>query len=245
MLTLAPVVDPHCGRSSESVLSFDVAGDQWTAPWGRHDAFGSAAYWVVQAARGGYDRSVDTMGQTGLMTEIAFCILGGYGVSAEAAAAAHHSVRHLIASRCTDAQTYEERLLAPSPETGRRYRFPRQRAARLAEAVRAHTENPPPAPPLELRDWLLALPGIGPKTAAWIVRTHTGSDEVAIIDIWLIRALTACGVFRETWDVRRDYGRFEEAFIQYASLGDVRASALDLCIWTQARTAGPSHLMSA
>jgi thermostable 8-oxoguanine DNA glycosylase len=245
MLNLTPTTDPHCGRSSDADLNFALADDTWTTTWGRHDAFGSPAYWIVQAARGHYDQSVDQMHDSGLMAEVAFCILGGYGVSAEAAASAHRAVAPLVAAGCSEADEYERYLLAPCPESGRRYRFPRQRASRLAGAVRAHTEHTPPVEPLELRDWLLALSGIGPKTASWIVRNYTGSDDVAIIDIWLIRALTACGVFQSNWDVRRDYFRYESAFLQYAALGEVRASALDLCIWSQARTAGPSHLLSA
>lgn len=46
------------------------------------------------------------------------------------------------------------------------------------------------------------------------------------------------GVFPSEWRVARDYARFETVFLQYAEAGDVRASALDLCIWAQALQVG-------
>ena len=45
-----------------------------------------------------------------------------------------------------------------------------------------------PQEPLSLREFLLQLHGIGYKTASWIVRNFTGSDDVAIVDIHLRRA---------------------------------------------------------
>ena len=245
ILALAPIADPHCGRLSDDLLHFEVGNEQWVTRWGRHDAFGSPAYWVGQAARGAYDASVGQFASGTLESEAAFCLLGGYGVSAESAAVAHRAVMPLVERGSVDAAEYEAVLAAPSAETGRRYRFPRQRAQRIAEAVQLFSTEVPPADPLALRAWLLRIPGIGPKTAAWIVRNRTGSDEVAIIDIWLIRSMTACGVFPGGWDVRRHYERFEAAFLQYARQGQVPASTLDLCIWTQARIAGAALNLTA
>ena len=85
------------------------------------------------------------------------------------------------------------------------------------------------------------LHGVGPKTAAWIVRNTTGSAQVAIIDIWVARALTSAGVFKPGWRVERHYDRFEEAFLQYAAHGRVAPGALDLCIWEEARTVGAGY----
>ena len=62
--------------------------------------------------------------------------------------------------------------------------------------------------PVALRDWLLAIPGIGPKTASWIVRNRTGSSAVAIIDVHILRAGTSAGSVQAT--ARRD-GRGEKA----------------------------------
>lgn len=244
-----PVRDPHCARSSDAYLTFEVAGSIWHVRWGRFDTFGSAAYWVDQTIRFGYEQRVPAKlhGPADLESEVVFCLLGGFGVRAEDAAEAHARVMPTIAtSRVVDAGSIEVLLRGRSAGgEGNSHRFPHQRAQRIAAAVQGMRNEPVPREPLSLRDRLLKLPGIGPKTAAWIVRNYAGSDEVAIIDIWLVRMLTWNGVFQRTWDVRRNYGFYETAFLSYAQQGNVRPAALDLCIWDQARRLGKGALPEA
>ena len=236
-VVLGAVVDPHCGRDSNTYVHFAVGRDEWGVQWGRFDAFGTAAYWVDQTVRGGYvDKIAALARRADLLSETLFCLLGGFGVTAESAQAAHRVVVALLESQPEPtAESIESLLQVPLPGGLGRYRFPRQRAARITNAVVRLQTDPPPHDPFMLREYLLSLNGIGPKTAAWIVRNVTGSAEVAIVDIWLIRALTKTGIFRPDWQVERHYGRFEEAFLRYAALGNVPPGALDLCIWEQAR----------
>lgn len=86
----------------------------------------------------------------------------------------------------------------------------------------------------------MKLPGIGPKTASWIVRNQTGSDEVAIIDIHVFRACVAAGIFDPNWKLPGDYWECERAFLRFAQLGQVSSAALDACIWAQMHELG-SH----
>ena len=245
-ITLGALTDPHCGRDSEDHIRLSVGSDDWKVQWGRFDAFGSAAYWVNQTLRGRYvDRVSAHARSTDLLSETVFCLLGGFGITAERAQAAHRVVSDLLETHPSpEAERVERALRSQMPDGLGRYRFPRQRAFRVADAVRRLRADSPPEEPLLLRDYLLGLNGIGPKTAAWIVRNITGSAEVAIIDIWLIRALTTTGVFRPEWRVDRHYGRFETAFLQYAAHGEVSPGALDLCIWEQARRVGESLFAS-
>ena len=242
-VTLGPVADPHCGRDSSDFLSFSVGRDEWEAPWGRFDAFGSAAYWVDQTVRGHYvDRVAALACGADVVSETLFCLLGGFGITAESARAAHSVVWGVLeADPAPTAERLEDALRRPLPGGLGRYRFPRQRAVRVADAASRLRVSPPPSEPTQLREYLLALNGIGPKTAAWIVRNVSGSAEVAIVDIWLVRALTQVGIFRPEWRVDQHYERFEAAFLQYAAHGRVPPGALDLCIWEQARRVGPSH----
>ena len=224
----------------QGCLRFSVGRQGWSVGWGRYDTFGTAAYWIDQVARGGYAARLTSHAQDAdLLSETLFCLLGGYGVTAESAQAAHGVITTLLAEHetCTAARV-EEALRQPLPGTGGRYRFPRQRAMRVAVAVNHLRHETPPRAPLMLRDYLMGLPGVGPKTAAWIVRNVTGSAQVAIVDIWLIRALTHIGIFDPDWRVDRHYDRFEAAFLQYASQGGVLPGALDLCIWEQSRRVG-------
>ena len=242
-LELGPIADPHCGRDSRDCLGFSVGRHKWEVPWGRFDAFGSAAYWVDQTVRGRYvDRMATLARGADVVSETLFCLLGGFGITAESAQAAHRVVLGVLkVDPAPDAERIEKALRQPLPGGLGRYRFPRQRAARVADAVGRLRASPPPGEPSLLREYLLGLSGIGPKTAAWVVRNVTGSAEVAIVDIWLIRALTQAGIFRPEWRVDRHYERFEAAFLQYAAHGRVSPGALDLCIWEQARRVGHSH----
>jgi N-glycosylase/DNA lyase len=216
-----------------TTLRLDVDGDVWECLWGRTDEWGSPAFWVEQTRRGNYeDRVDDAKADADLLSETVFCLLGGYGVTAEHARLAHQV---LMAQRWVSppsAAQVTSVLSRPLPD-GRRYRFPRQRGQRIAAAWSAVPHAP--EDPTELHEWLLDLNGVGPKTAAWIVRNFHGSDTVAIVDIWMVRALELCGVFRDSWRVDRDYASYQSAFHQYAQAGGVRPSALDMCIWEQAR----------
>lgn len=240
---LDPVCDPHCGRNTYDRIGFTVRGESWDVKWGSYDVFGTAAFWVDQTVRGRYaDRVAAMASRADIESEIVYCLLGGFGVTAELAHAAHQVVLDVLASEPeATAETIEERLRRPLSGGHGRYRFPRQRAARIASALERVRADPPPDDPHELRRYLLDLQGVGPKTAAWIVRNVTGSADMAIIDIWLIRAMTWIGVFRPEWRVDQHYDLFEEAFLQYAAHGSVQPGALDLCIWEESRIVGPSY----
>jgi len=241
-----PIPDPHCRRWSDDVLKLEVGARSWTVRWGRYDVFATPAYWIDQTVRYGYAERVRAAAMSStLESEVVFCLLGGYGVTAEAAQAAHGVVMPLLITNGEpDAAEIEAVLRSPLPVSKHRYRFPHQRAVRIATAVAQLRSNQIPEDPANLRQRLLLLPGVGPKTAAWIVRNHTGSDTVAIIDIWLIRALTYSAVFPSDWRVRLDYGKYEAAFLAYAGYGRVRPAALDLCVWEQARRAGQQAFLA-
>ena len=169
-----------------------MGDEHWDAEWGSYDVLGTAAFWVDQTVREDHAEQVAAMATgTDFETELVYCLLGGFGVTAELAHAACQVVLEMIAAdpRLT-ADDLERRLREPLPDGMGRYRFPRQRSQRIAAALTHTRDHPPPDEPLALRAYLLGLNGVGPKTAGWIVRNLTGSADVAIIDIWLIRALT-------------------------------------------------------
>lgn len=202
--------------------------------WGNRSAIGTPAYWVDQARRHGSAIS-NRLGET-IQEEVAACILGGYGVTAEMGLSAFREFRGrqmLGTGSPTQGQADYEQVLR---ETG--YRFSRQRSERVYVALRVLAGATLPRAPRDLRDWLLRLPGVGPKTASWIVRNHMDSDEVAIIDIHLHRAGLRAGFFAPEWRLPGDYARFERAFLALAEAGGVRASALDATIWSQMRQFG-------
>lgn len=224
------------------IVDLDVAGSELRFYWGHAHELGTAAYWMEQTRLRETPRSY-ALGET-LAQEVAACLLGGHGVPADIGLAAYHALRKegLLEPPARSAQEYEARLGVPLRVSGRarpvRYRFARQRAERLAGSLAILDRSRPPEDALALRDWLIGLPGVGPKTASWIVRNRFASEEVAIIDVHVHRAGVAAGFFSPTWRLPRDYAIFERAFCTVARRAGVSAAALDACMWDQMQQLG-------
>jgi len=212
-----------------------------TIEWGQPWIYESPAYWVARAEQMTPPDSPDDTYRLGasLDEEVVACLLGGFAVTYELNVAAFHAVRDagLIASDIApDPDLIVQQLIRPLPlASGRaaRYRFPNQKSARIASALSRLKQEPAPADPFAARDWLLSFHGIGPKTASWIVRNHWPQAEVAIVDVHVWRAATACGVFDPDWNPTRNYWEMEAVFVEWARHGGVSAAALDATIWAE------------
>jgi len=211
--------------------------------WGEYYAIGTPAYWIDQTKQ--WPDQVIFSSHESLADELVFCLLGGHGISAELNIAAYFKMKDagLISTDPVPSEEDIEALLRTPLEImeGKkpvRYRFPVQKSRRINGALKVFSAEVPPRNPLELREWLLKISGIGFKTASWIVRNFLRSDDVAIIDIHIQRAGIAAGFFKKIWKLPKDYKLFEEAFLNYAMLGKVSPSVLDICIWKQMRTFG-------
>ena len=208
--------------------------------WGQRWQCGTAAHWVAltqETAPRDSGSHHHRLGQT-LREEVAACLLGGFGLPFELGLAAYGAVRDagcLEPGASPSSADLEAVLRAPLlvGNAWRRYRFPAQRASRLAGALDyiAHHDLPPS--PLAVRDWLLRAPGIGPKTASWVVRNHYGSDDVAVLDVHVMRAGKVAGVFDRTWTPIRHYALIEGFFLSWAQHGSVPAGDLDAVIWSE------------
>ncbi len=212
-------------------------------PWGRAEECLTPAYWASQVWMNDADRTYChyRLGAT-LIEEVAACLLGGHGIPAEVGLAAYERLRDLglLASTPT-AECLEAVLREPLIVKGRqiRYRFARQKAAYLSTVlVTLHAESTYPQSGRALRGFLLELPGIGPKTASWITRNWLESDEVAILDIHILRAGAVAGFFPKKVDLAKTYFRLEENFLAFASAISCRASVLDNFMWHQMRQIG-------
>jgi len=211
------------------------------AAWGQPWELGTAAFWVQQAAEFAPGRGRHQLGRT-LREEVAVCMLGGYGVPAAVGNAAFRVLRdaglfadpldeEVAAARMIDILAQP---LTVGPDRAARYRFHQQRPRRLAAALTQLSKWENRVDDLSdvaLRDSLMQLTGIGPKTASWIVRNHRDSDAVAIIDIHIHRAGLTAGAFCANWTLQRDYHRYEDAFLDWARSGFVSAADLDAAIW--------------
>lgn len=227
-------------------VRLDRAPDAEVIPgvtWGRPEWVPSAAFWAAMAEIA--DDSEDFVcTEATLKEQVGFCLLGGFGITAEMNHAIFdrlHAEGMFRARSVPTAAEIERLLRVPVSVEGRprRYRFPNQRSSRLAAALRLIEERPPSTDdPRRFRDELKNIPGIGPKTASWITRNWLGSDEVAILDIHIIRAGILIGLFDRRQTVPKDYGAMEARFLAFAAALNVRPSLLDAVMWREMRMLG-------
>ncbi|PNS08861.1 8-oxoguanine DNA glycosylase [Solilutibacter silvestris] len=205
--------------------------------WGQVEAFPSPAYWAYQViARRIEDRSINyRLGRT-LREEVGACLLGGHGIPARIGLLAfeHLKAKGAFDSSDPDEATLRDWLSEPIEIDGKRvhYRFAAQKARYLAGALEAlATEPSPENSGRELRDWLLGIPGIGFKTASWIARNWLNADDVAILDIHILRAGALAKFLDAELTVERHYLKLEQQFLAFSKALGVRASELDAVIW--------------
>jgi thermostable 8-oxoguanine DNA glycosylase len=238
-------VDWHDTRRDRGPwVEISVGGGRLGWWWGQPDQLGTCAYWAYLC------RSVPTpvyrLGNS-LQEEVVACLLGGHGIPATVAIAAFHAVRCAglinVALPPTADQielVLNQPLTIANRDFPTRYRFAHQRAVRIAGALtRLASAGHAPEAPEAFRGWLRLLPGVGPKTASWIVRNVTGTPDVAVIDIHVQRAGREAGFFDPGWTTPRDYALFEQAFLAVAERAGVDPIALDCCIWQHLSQLGP------
>lgn len=207
--------------------------------WGQVEAFPSPAYWAYQViARRVEARSITyRLGKT-LREEVGACLLGGHGIPARVGLSAfeHLKARGAFGPSDPDEETLRSWLSDPIEVNGKRirYRFAAQKARYLAAALRQLTAEPSPEDSgRALRDWLLGIPGVGYKTASWIARNWLDADDVAILDVHVLRAGTLAKFFDAELTVERHYLELEQQFLAFSKALGVRASELDAVIWCE------------
>jgi thermostable 8-oxoguanine DNA glycosylase len=183
--------------------------------------------------------------------ELLFCLLGGHSVSYELALSATHRLANLgILSGNELNGDKLERLLArelarpqfdPRRLDGsfRRYRYPHRKAFLLRQATdwinRAALDGlVVTLGSLESeagrREFMCACPGVGPKTASWVLRNTGFATHLAVLDVHVIRALKASGRLGEC-SLPRDYDRAERHFLTWCEDLKALPAAFDLLLW--------------
>lgn len=187
--------------------------------------------------------------QSDFYSELLFCLLGGFGVTYEHGRSAANVVGPLNPfSDYWDENVLLQTLSAtlslgqflPRRRDGslRRYRFPRRKARLIVDARkwlqkhRSLTVRLQEIPDSHTRRELLCeCPGIGMKTASWLLRNLGWADDVAIIDIHLLRALLKSGRINSDVQLPEDYENAERAFLSWCKELDAPPPAFDLFVW--------------
>lgn len=217
--------------------------EEVTFRWGSRFRIGSTAYWIDQSKRLPQNESF-RIGNT-LAEEIVFCILGGFGIPAETGVAAFEHLKSagvFEADFAPDCSRVEMLLRQPMCREGGkksiRYRFPRQKSYSICHALSSIPTWDNVTDFRVLRERLLTVPGIGMKTASWILRNYFDLESIAIVDVHVKKAGIAAGFFKPSWNLQAEYDLYETSFVACSKLGGVKASILDVCIWEQMRGFG-------
>ncbi len=208
--------------------------------WGDLCAFPTPSFWKYQVlARRILGEAIRYRLGNSLREEVGACLLGGHGIPASVGLAAFE---HLRLSMVFDEQTQLAEqsiynlLSEPLAHKGKfiKYRFARQKARYLAAAMgKLSDEEPPMESGQSLRNWLIDIPGIGYKTSSWVARNWLDADDVAILDIHILRAGQISGFIDQNLKVERHYVEIERQFLDFSRALGVRSSELDAVIWLE------------
>ena len=206
--------------------------------WGRVDAFPTPAYWAYQViARRIASQTIRYKLGATLREEVGACLLGGHGIPSSIGLAAfeHLKRKGAFAGDPPDEQNLRHWLSEPITFGSRqvRYRFASQKARYLAAALHKVASELAPSAGRTLRDWMTSVPGIGYKTASWIARNWLDADDVAILDIHILRAGVLAGFLDSELTVERHYLQLEEQFLNFSRALGVKPSELDAVIWLE------------
>jgi N-glycosylase/DNA lyase len=214
-----------------------TSSDPWWAPiWARH------------GHRYTTPASTPPAGEGALRRELLFCLLGGHGVTYELARSATTVIRRLrpfdsawthARLRCALQRELAKPQFEPPRQDGtlRRYRYPARKSWLIADAViwvrtQGGLRNAlaARATEVERRSWLCECPGVGLKTASWILRNCNWARNLAILDVHLLRALREAQIIGAP-NLPRDYELVEHAYLRWAEQLGACPAALDNFLW--------------
>lgn len=206
--------------------------------WGTCYQLYTPAFWKLQYLMYPFteDSSAHKIGTT-LIEEVVQCILGGYGIPSEMGTMAFNRLREqkLITGDVAFERIYEALKTPFITDNGRpvKYRFANQKSYYIYDFLsREDLKNIPCSNDLELRNWLIDLKGIGPKTASWITRNWLRSERVAILDIHILRAGMITGFFEKDLNIKTQYFSLEASYLNFCNSLAVRPSDMDAIIWS-------------
>ncbi len=254
-MQLAPLVialrgglSPSSGNNSSmrGVAASEPMPPEAVKPWW-------AKVWSQYCAEYGAQSRSKPRDDEELRRELVFCLLGGHGVTFELASSATEVVTALdpFAPHWTTARLrvglrreLARRQFDPPRLDGsfRRYRFPTRKANLLAEAASwVRTEGSIQAglegrvTESERRVWLCTCPGVGMKTASWLLRNCGWARELAILDVHVLRAMREVRLVGEI-RLPRDYVAVERTYLRWAAELGACPAALDLFLWDLQRS---------
>jgi N-glycosylase/DNA lyase len=195
-----------------------------------------------------YTDRVSAQAHVDLETELLFCLLGGHGVPYELAQSALSVLSPLRvfspewtedALEATVRAALERPQFEPRRRDGslRRYRYPVRKSQLIVSAVAWTRANTPVRTSVasqpderQRRQFLCGCPGVGLKTASWLLRNVGLAQRLAVIDVHVLRALTDAGRIAHV-SLPRDYFFVEDVFLDWCDELGAAPAAFDLLLW--------------
>ncbi len=210
--------------------------------------------WALAAERYPAPAAGGRAGETELRAELLFCLLGGHAVCYEHNLSAADRLWSLGVLRGEHPEPtrsmIERELRRPQFDpprrdgTPRRYRFPVRKATLLSGAQRWLHELPSLAGALAeiadeqgRREFLCQCPGVGAKSASWLLRNTGYAVRLAVLDVHVVRAMQACGRLGSA-KLPRDYEDAEAAYLRWCAEFDFDPARFDLLVWDFQRWRG-------
>ena len=194
-------------------------------------------------------RNPEAIDPLDIESELLFCLLGGFGITYEHGRSATEVIWRMrpFAEGWEEHDLFEKVSVAlrqpqfePAKADGalRRFRFPIRKASIIVKARNWLLSNGPLYHRLlvlgncrERRRYLCDCPGIGLKTASWLLRNIGLGADLATIDIHVLRALIEAGRAPDNVTIPRDYELIEDAFLEWCRELDAPPAAFDLFVW--------------
>lgn len=212
--------------------------------WGRMESIFTPAFWFSQVLmhHAKKDNFVYKIGNN-LEEEIVVCLLGGFGIKEELCLASFKALRqHKVIENIEQISIDEIKdILLNKVQINNKhvkYRYYNKKSEYIYNAlIKLKKDNfeIKSFSDIELRNYLTTFQGIGLKTASWIVRNYLNSDNVAILDIHIYRAGVLTGFFDINDSIEKNYLLMEKKFLKFAKAINVKASELDVLIWSKIR----------
>lgn len=209
--------------------------------WGDYKLLFTPAYWKLQyILHEKLNRSITYKLGSNIIEEIVACLLGGFGFKSELGIAAFDRLKKSNMLRTNI--SFDEicnQLKSPFSINNKlvHYRFYNQKAYYIYDFLnRDDLSNIPIHDDIQLRNWLMTVKGIGPKTASWITRNYLNSENVAIIDIHIYRAGVISGFISKNLNIQNDYFEIEKSFINFCNAIKVKPSKMDALMWMQMKS---------
>lgn len=239
-LAMDPKVDnDECNSKVVAIPEYEVSKEILPGiKWGSYCQLYTPAFWkylyhnMPQSEISGSHR----IGAS-LLEEIIACLLGGYGMPSEIGFLAFSRLKHQgYIQHGVSHQLIRDALMTPLllPNGKKmKYRFFNQKSFYVFQLLnRSDLNEIPMSDDLALRNWLLTVDGIGPKTASWITRNWLCSEKVAILDIHIIRAGQLMGIYKQHVNLAKNYFSMEAQFLGLCAALHVQPSKLDALIWS-------------